>query len=409
MWLATDNLTFVEVYCGDYPYSSFSGPINLATEHGWRRHQCGRCTTEQHDWRVLVELSQRSGSASEFTWTAPIRRCGSPTKRRPRRVPPESAHGRRPLNLAVSADGLLPVCQSRTRIEHRSANLPSLRHPQSGGPWYVGRIYRVGQRHAAIVVLNEDIQKIRVFLSASGGIFMCQSTRWPSISVVPAHLSGTLNIPPVRRYLGGSPRRACLEWQDPWRADHDRSRSGRLLENRRRDGHQLKDSSGWGNTANITGSPSWVPVLNGLAMTFNGSTHGVGSDQANLNATTALSLAAWIKPNQLATQDVISRATFGSADGYALSLGSNGKAFVHIRRRLATPSARIISSYPPPETPGCMSPRCTTAPRCACTSTVSKRDSCRGLRRSRQARSVSASAGKARIALFPRYGRRPRL
>ncbi len=113
-------------------------------------------------------------------------------------------------------------------------------------------------------------------------------------------------------------------------------------------GTQLKDSSGWGNTANITGSPSWVPVVNGLAMTFNGSTHGVVSDQANLNPTTALSLAAWIKPNQLATQDVISRATFGSADGYALSLGSNGKAFVQLNQASTGDAFKLesLSSYP---------------------------------------------------------------
>ena len=103
-----------------------------------------------------------------------------------------------------------------------------------------------------------------------------------------------------------------------------------------------------GETGHITGSPSWVPVANGLAMNFNGSTHGVVSDQANLNATTALSLAAWIKPNLLANQDLISRATFGSVDGYALSLGSNGKASVHFNQASFGDTYRLESttSYP---------------------------------------------------------------
>src|SRR6185312_13797398 len=77
-------------------------------------------------------------------------------------------------------------------------------------------------------------------------------------------------------------------------------------------GTQLRDSSGWGNNGTFSGTPAWTAVQNGLALQLNGSTHGVVSDQANLNPATALSLAAWIKPNQLATQDIISRSTFGT-------------------------------------------------------------------------------------------------
>ncbi len=113
-------------------------------------------------------------------------------------------------------------------------------------------------------------------------------------------------------------------------------------------GTQLKDSSGWGNNAVTSGSPAWVPVLNGFALNLDGSTHAVVSDQANLNATTALSLAAWVKPNLLATQDLISRAIFGTTDGYALSLLSNGKAAVHFNQASFADIYRVTSttSYP---------------------------------------------------------------
>ena len=352
MWLATESLTFVEVYHSDYPYTSFSGPITLATD------------TDGGDINAVVALP--NNTIGVFWSNFALQRFGfrvhvdgtNPTVWLDDETPALAFHPSQNmaddhLNLAVGSDGTL---YAAVKAGHASSSVPLLyllvRHPQPGGPggtW--DDVYGFSSNGTRpIVVLNEDIQKLRVFYSASGGIFMRESNRWPiSFGGAEQILSGTLNDPTSTKDIwsgrlvvlasGGSTSGVLITTVPGlvgyWKLDEG-------------SGTQLKDSSGWGNPANITGSPSWVPVATGLAMTFNGSTHGVVSDQANLNATTALSLAAWVKPNQLATQDVISRATFGSFDGYALSLGSNGKAFVQFNQASVGDAFKLesSSSYP---------------------------------------------------------------
>ncbi len=119
------------------------------------------------------------------------------------------------------------------------------------------------------------------------------------------------------------------------------------------------------------------------------------SDQVNLNLTTALTLTAWVKPNLLATQDVISRATFGSVDGYALSLLSNGKAAVHFNQASSGNIYRLDSTtFYRKETHGCTSPPPITAAPCGFTSMASKRTGRQGPRPLRRILSVGI-AGQA--------------
>jgi len=352
MWLATESLTNVEVYHSDYPYTSFSGPIYLATD------------TDGGDINAVIALP--NNTVGVFWSNFALQRFGfrvhedgtDPAVWLDDETPALSFHPNQEmaddhLNLAIGSDGTL---YAAVKAAHASSSVPLLyllvRHPQpggSGGTW--DDVYGFSSNGTRpIVLLNEDTQTLRVFYSASGGIYMRESARWPiNFGAAELFLSGTYNDPTSTKETwagrlvvlasnGGTS--GVLVTTIPglmgyWKMDEG-------------SGTQLRDSSGFGNNASTLGSPAWTPVANGFALTLNGSTHAVVSDQVNLNATTALTLAAWVKPNVLATQDLISRATFGSVDGYALSLLSSGKASVHFNQASSGDIYRLDSStsYP---------------------------------------------------------------
>ena len=114
-------------------------------------------------------------------------------------------------------------------------------------------------------------------------------------------------------------------------------------------GTQARDMSGWGNNATLVGSPTWIPVSNGLAIDFNGSTsYARVSDQAGLDVTTGLTLSAWIKPRAQTSQDLIGRAIAGSSDGYELSLSSAGTVFMRLNQASFGDTYRLdsLTHYP---------------------------------------------------------------
>ncbi len=193
------------------------------------------------------------------------------------------------------------------------------------------------------------------------------------------------------RYLGGPARRACDEvrhrqaFSSPptpvWSA------TGRWTKAAAR---CRRDASGWGNHANLDRISDVVArARKGLAVNFDGSTsYGVVSDQWALDATTGLTLARVDQtagPGRLRTSSAGPRSA--AVDGYSLSLiatnaPTNPRTVVmqlneasvrqHLSRQLrhAVPDQR--------ESPGCTWRRPMTAPRCACTSTATKKQSSLG-------------------------------
>jgi len=120
-------------------------------------------------------------------------------------------------------------------------------------------------------------------------------------------------------------------------------------------GTSLVDASGYANNGTTTGNPAWVIGANGQALKLNGtSQYATVPDNPSLNPGTAITLAAWIKPEQGATQNIIKKAitqTGTSApslvDGYELSLSSPTAAVpskVFFRINQATASAAPISN-----------------------------------------------------------------
>ena len=59
-------------------------------------------------------------------------------------------------------------------------------------------------------------------------------------------------------------------------------------------------------------------------------------------------MAAWVKPEKLATQYLIKKATMGATNGYELSLSSAGKVFVRFNQSTGPDTFRInsLTTYP---------------------------------------------------------------
>ena len=111
------------------------------------------------------------------------------------------------------------------------------------------------------------------------------------------------------------------------------------------------------NNATWTGAPAWVAGQSGGAISLNGtSQYGSTPDEASLDIANQITLAAWIKPEQYATQDLVKKATNGSVDGYELTLSttktddppSSQKVFVRFNQFTSGDTYRVnsLNDYP---------------------------------------------------------------
>ncbi|MCW5844141.1 MAG: tandem-95 repeat protein, partial [Caldilinea sp.] len=121
-------------------------------------------------------------------------------------------------------------------------------------------------------------------------------------------------------------------------------------------GPALIDGSGNLNDAALYGTPAWVAgKVGSYALDINGtSQYALAADDDTLDPTGPLSLIAWIRPEQYATQDIIKKATNGGTNGYELSLAttkadaSSRKVFFRINQVTSGDTYRINSAteYP---------------------------------------------------------------
>jgi hypothetical protein len=100
-------------------------------------------------------------------------------------------------------------------------------------------------------------------------------------------------------------------------------------------GSFVADASPSGLHGTAVGGPTWVPGKRGpFALSFtNGTSRYVTvPDAASLDLTTAITMAAWIRPTQVATASIMNKATFASGPtyGYELDLSSTGVPFVRL-------------------------------------------------------------------------------
>jgi uncharacterized repeat protein (TIGR01451 family) len=334
MWLATDFNLDIEVYYSDYPYTSFSGPVVLAS--GVKGDDIGAVTALPNGTVGVFwsnQIAQRFGFRVHEDGTDPAVWLADEVPASQSAVAVGSGMADDHMNLAVASDGTL---YAAVKTGFHQAPLPNIallvRRPDASGPggtW--DDMYFVdpdGTR--PIVVLNDVDKTLRVFYTGLAGIEFRESALDP-ISFGPAQtpIPGAYNDvtsskdPWHGRLLivaSGDPNLTGLEGAavvmtpDPglvgyWKMEEP--------------GGPLRDVSGWGNDADIVGSPAWVPGANGLALDLDGTSRAVVSDQAQLDATTGLTISAWLQPGADADQDVISRAIGGSVDGYTLGLSSS--------------------------------------------------------------------------------------
>jgi hypothetical protein len=185
MWLATESLTNVELYYSDSPYTSFTGPIYLATN------------TDGGDINAVVALP--NNTIGVFWSNFALQRFGfrvhvdgaDPNTWLDDETPAWSYHPNQNmaddhLNLAVASDGTL---YAAVKAAHASSAVPLLyllvRHPQpggTGGTW--DDLYGFSSNGTRpIVVVNEDIEKLRVSTVRPAAFTCASRTAGPSVSV----------------------------------------------------------------------------------------------------------------------------------------------------------------------------------------------------------------------------------
>jgi Concanavalin A-like lectin/glucanases superfamily/Secretion system C-terminal sorting domain len=87
-------------------------------------------------------------------------------------------------------------------------------------------------------------------------------------------------------------------------------------------GSTLIDSSSFKNNASIIEGPSWVEGKRGLALNLNGTIDYCSvPDDPTLNISSAITIAAWVKPGKYATQRIIRKVDGTKNLGYSLFLG----------------------------------------------------------------------------------------
>ena len=114
-------------------------------------------------------------------------------------------------------------------------------------------------------------------------------------------------------------------------------------------GTNLVDSSGLGNNASIFGVPDWASGVRSLAFLFDGSTdYATVPDNASLDITQAITLAAWVRPGVQNTQYIMRKSLMNTTDGYELSLSSTGRFFIRFNQASSTNTFRLDSKtiYP---------------------------------------------------------------
>ncbi|MGW6003977.1 LamG-like jellyroll fold domain-containing protein [Oerskovia enterophila] len=109
------------------------------------------------------------------------------------------------------------------------------------------------------------------------------------------------------------------------------------------------DTSGWGNVGALSGGTTWVTAGGRSAVRFDGATGKVSIPDADgLDVSSALTVAAWVRPEQVATQYVVKKASPSATDGYELGLSSAGKAFLRLNQATSGDTYRVnaTSTYP---------------------------------------------------------------
>ena len=121
------------------------------------------------------------------------------------------------------------------------------------------------------------------------------------------------------------------------------------------------------NDGATVGGPAWVTGISGTALAFDGATqYGSAPDDASLDITGQLTLAAWVKQSATTTsptQLLVAKGTNSANSGYQLGLADAPTRSTSALTTITQTAGSIRPSTSRPiGTPGCMSPPLTTGP-----------------------------------------------
>jgi uncharacterized repeat protein (TIGR01451 family) len=327
MWLATESLG-IEMFYSDYPYSTFTGPIVLASDvdsddiaavTALPNNTVGVFWSNQATQRFAFKF--HVDGADPTAWSADEAPGALAA------VNDGIGLAEDHINTAVGADGTLYVA---IKTGYSSLALPTVgmfvRRPD--GTWddlyYVDT---VGTR--PIVVVNDDTKTVRFFYTSTTGTLFMRETPADVIAFGPIEeiMTGGFNdVTSVKDAWSGrlliltssiAGTAGVVMQPDPGLVGHFKMDEG--------SGTRLRDLSGFGNDADLVGNPGWTPGVKQLALDLDGSTHAVIADQAQLDVTSGLTLSAWIQPLAQTEQYLVNRAGAG-VDGYTFGLSSYASA-----------------------------------------------------------------------------------
>ena len=338
MWLASDATNAINVRWSDSPYSTWSSAITLAsifpddicvvtafdddqggTKIGvlWSNQQ-----TDRYGFKYHVD------GADPTTWSVDEVPAGQSAQNQGNGMADDH------LNCAVASNGTI-FAAVKTSYDTQGFPKIALLRRDPDGTW--DDLYEVDESGTrGIAILNESLGKIRVIYTASEGnnniVYKESSTSNISFGSQMTLISGSNNNVTSSKQnftdeivilaSNGSTTKSVLatdlnDLAGRWKMDEG-------------SGSTIDDASINGNDGSITGSPSWVPGIFDQALSLDGSSdYAVVPDDATLDLTDGMTLAAWIKPEATGTQQIINKVDGSS--GFELFLSSNSPDYVNVQ------------------------------------------------------------------------------
>jgi hypothetical protein len=111
----------------------------------------------------------------------------------------------------------------------------------------------------------------------------------------------------------------------------------------------VADATGTGAPGQVLGGSTWVAGVSGQALRFNGSTgYALVPDAPDLRLSGPMTVAAWVRPERVATQYVVKKALQGTTNGFELGLASSGRPFLRFNHASSGDGFRLdgSASYP---------------------------------------------------------------
>ncbi len=363
MWLATESVAGIIAYHSDFPYSAFTGPVVVASDVN--SDDIGAIVALPNNTIGMFYSNQNTklfGFKYHIDGDDPAIWSSDEAPGAAAAVDGDGLGlAEDHVHIAAGADGSVFVA---VKTGYASLSLPTIglfvRRPDlvgPGGTWEpLHYVDTVGTR--PIAELNEELQTIRVFYtSMSNGTVYFRESPLSAINFGPIEevmsAGGFNDLTSMKASWEGrllflasniAGTTGVVMQPDPGIVAHFKMDDG--------SGNRLHDMSGYGNEADIVGTPSFTPGIKNLALALDGNTHAVVSDQANLDLTTGLTIAAWIQPFAQTEQELVGRAEAG-VDGYAFGLSSSaspnpGTVFLHLNQATFADAFRLNSLSPYP-------------------------------------------------------------